>query len=108
MAILLTDRACGIVKTDDLGFIVTGDTEYLGSYGMEHNLLILKTDSLGNLIWEKEYNMSYADIPKSIQSTKNGGYIIAGHTITSDKYSQALLMKFDKNGDSLWTKYFWI
>lgn len=100
------NRARGIVKTDDLGFIIAGDTEYLGPYGLEHNILILKTDSLGNLIWEKEYNMSYADIPKSIQSTKDGGYIIAGLTITSDKYSQALLMKLDKNCDSLWTQTF--
>ncbi len=100
------NRARGIVVADDTGFIIAGDTEYLGPYGFEHNILILKTDSLGNLIWEKEYNMSYADIPKSIQSTKNGGYIIAGLTITSDKYSQALLMKLDKHGDSLWTQTF--
>jgi hypothetical protein len=101
-----SDGADGIVATNDGGFIIGGDTEYLGPYGLEHNILILKTDSLGNLIWEKEYNMSYADITRSIQPTKDGGYIIAGLTITPDKYSQALLMKLDENGDSLWTRTF--
>jgi len=100
------NRARGILKTDDHGFIITGDTDYLGPFGLEENILIIKVDSSGNLLWEKEYNMSYADIPKSIQSTKDGGYIIAGLTITPDKYSQALLMKLDENGDSLWTRTF--
>lgn len=68
-----------VQQTDDSGFVVTG-----------RNWTLLKTDSLGSILWSRDYGSG-----SHVQQTSDGGYIIAG---IPD------LLKTDANGDSVWAK----
>lgn len=81
----------------------------VGSMGNHYdsNLIILKTNTFGNIIWEKEYNMDgyltgtdieLLDSDKLIISVNGEGY---GDVITNQ---WALLFMTNLNGDTLWTQ----
>ena len=101
---------CGysVQQTAD-GYIIVG---YAGIYhftGQQSDLYLVKTDVMGNLVWEKTYGGSgqgQDDWGKSVQQTTDGGYIITGYTKSFGGYGQVWLLKTDNQGDTLWTKTF--
>jgi len=60
---------------------------------------IVKTDALGNILWDKTIGGNFADYFKSIQQTSDGGYILGG-----DSYSDMSGNKTENNvgGWDLW------
>jgi hypothetical protein len=57
--------------------------------------------------WTKTFGGSENDWGHSMQQTTDGGYIIAGLTVSIENGNiDAWLIKTDSNGDSLWTKTF--
>jgi hypothetical protein len=67
-------------------------------------MYLIKTDSLGDTLWTKTYDLSSAcDVGFSILETLDGGYIIAG-CVNWDwgNIEDAFLMKTDFLGDTLW------
>jgi hypothetical protein len=90
----------------DGGYILAGSTSSYGSG--ESDVYLIKTDSLGNLVWSRTYGDVGSDHGLFVQQTSpDGGYIVAG-----DKYSaytggrDIFLIKTDTSGDTLWTKTF--
>ncbi|PCH92892.1 MAG: hypothetical protein COB85_07700, partial [Bacteroidetes bacterium] len=69
---------------------------------------ILYIDSLGNEIWKKSYGKQghqyYPGIGGSFISTFDGGYALGGSVLKPTGDSDAMLYKFDSNGDTLWTR----
>jgi hypothetical protein len=72
-------------------------------------VLVVKTDNLGNTIWDKEFgNDSITERGNSIKQNLDGSYTITG---TSHDYSDwngedILLLKIDQSGDQVWFKKF--
>lgn len=82
------DVANDIELTMDGGYIIAGGSfsrsgDVADNYG-DFDCWIVKIDSLGNLQWQKNYGGSEQDIAYSIKQTKDGGYIVAGYTSSSD------------------------
>ena len=81
------DYAESIQQTSDGGYIVAGiiysDAGDIidGNY-REDDYGIIKLDSVGNKIWDKTYGGSNNDGATSIQQTSDGGYIVAGYTLS--------------------------
>ena len=97
------DRFYSVTETPDSGLVMAGYTNSLGAGG--YDMLVVKTNKLGVVEWEKYYGGSNWDFAYSICSTNDGGYAIAGGTYTFGKGNEDFyLVKVDALGDTLWTK----
>jgi DNA-binding ferritin-like protein (Dps family) len=70
---------------------------------------IFKTDSLGNLLWQKEYgDAQHSTVAQRVIETTNKELIICGRTVShlsGDDWDIALMcMKLDKDGKQIWQK----
>jgi hypothetical protein len=93
-------------KQDDAGFQVVelGDSYALvgrTESGLDKKKIILiKVDPHGQKLWEKTYKGSSAS---SLQSTKDGGFIIAGRIDNKKTGRDALIIKTDSKGSEEWS-----
>ena len=83
-----SDNANSIQQTSDGGFIIAGYTasnngDVSGFHGST-DFWILKTDLTGNIVWQKVLGGSADDNAQSVQQTADGGYIVAGYTLSND------------------------
>jgi len=84
-------------ETFDGGYIIAGWTNSFGA-GL-YDVYLIKTDSLGNLIWVTTYGGTLHDWSNSVQQTLDSGYIVAGYTISfGDPEGDVYLIKTDENG----------
>ncbi len=93
----------GSQQTSDGGYIIAGETDSSGS-GMS-DVYLLKTDSNGNILWEKTYGGPNIDQAMGVQETSDNGNIIVGQTRSYGAGGwDVYLIKTDTNGNALWTK----
>ena len=87
-------------QTKDKGYIVAGVSN--------SNFYLLKTDSLGNVEWEKTFKGNYDESNRIIwvQQTRDGGYIFVGWSSSGLKKSDIHLFKTDSSGNIQWHKIF--
>ncbi len=66
-------------------------------------LVVNKTDTMGNVIWIKEYGGEMNYVGRSIAFTSDGGCVISGtrydSTMYSPRVSENFLLKLDANGN---------
>jgi hypothetical protein len=96
------------VELPDGGFVLHGGT-YHGYDNSE--ILVLRLDPAGNLLWQKWYGASYASQPADsaydVQYTSDGGFIVAGFKRFPDaSEADFLTFKLDAAGTILWQKAF--
>jgi hypothetical protein len=72
------DEGFSIGITSDGGYIITGYTRSFGAGG--YDVYVVKTDSVGGLLWTRTFGGSSSDFGESVQQTSDGGYIVAGYT----------------------------
>jgi hypothetical protein len=97
-------RAQFIRQTSDEGFIVAGHQISLGTDNWD--ILIMKLDAEGNLMWQKTYGGSSFDDPACVQETSDGGYVVAASTssFSDDGNMDAWILKLDSEGNIVWQK----
>lgn len=91
-----------VQQTRDGGYIITGYTDSQG--GANGNVLLIKTDALGDTTWTRVFGGDAPEIGHSVLQTQDGGYIVAGLKDTT--YGAGLgavwLIKTGANGDVVW------
>jgi hypothetical protein len=99
------DRGHSVQQTVDGGFIVAGSTESLSTG--DNDVYLIRTDAQGDTLWTRSYGGTRHDFGYSVQQTSDGGYIIAGTTLSfgAGDYD-VYLIKTDALGDTLWTRTF--
>lgn len=93
------------LKTNDNKIYLTG---YTDSSNTDSDILLIKTDTLGNEIWKKKIgNIGWDEQAYSIKYTQDNNLIIAGykkfHTNTT---SGDYIVKIDTSGSVLWDRYY--
>ena len=105
------------ILTDDGGFLLAGssgssDGDLTGNNG-NSDFWILKTDSVGNLIWQKNYGGSRTEVLNQIISHSEGGYFAAGYSNSEDgdvtggsSSDDYWVIRLDDSGNLVWEKSF--
>ena len=88
------DRGHSVQQTSDGGYIITGLS------GRKPNLLLIKTDSNGEIECEKSYGEEW-DMGKEVYQASDGGYIIVGNLRLSlgNEKSNIGVIKTDPEGN---------
>ncbi len=96
------EYASSVQQTSDGGYIVAGlTTHFRGNL----DILLIKTDANGNIIWAKTYEGTNYEYVYSVQQTSDGGYIVAGLTGSFGAgESDIFLIKTDAKGNIQWAK----
>ncbi len=84
---------------------ITSNTSILSDYW------VIKTDSIGNIIWQKTYGGSQFELLYDISNTVDKGYIVIGTSDSNDSVvvgnhgtNDYWLIKLDSNGNKQWQK----
>lgn len=101
------EEAMDVIESNG-GYVLCGGESSFGS-GL-YDVLLMKTDLGGNLLWSKTYGGAYIEDCYSIVEVPSGGYALAGYTETfgpgnsrGTDSSNAFVIRTDWNGDTLWT-----
>jgi len=101
----LPDYANSCLETSDGHYLVCGYT-YSSGAG-DADVLVFKTDTLGNMIWSKTFGGTGFETGKSICETSDGKYLVFGYT---ESYGNGIddeyLLKLDTAGNLIWQKTF--
>jgi len=91
------DVARYVQQTSDGGYILAGGTR---SYGAgKDDVWLIKTDAQGKKLWDHTFGGLGYDVANSVQQTSDGGYILAGWTISYGAgVEDAWIIKTNANG----------
>ena len=106
------NQAHSVQQTDDGGLIILGQTTLPGIGGRASWLI--RTDAQGNKKWNRIFHptdaarMRVDNWARSVQQTKDGGFIIAGKRMSSADLGWGLmwLIKTNSDGEKQWDKTF--
>jgi len=99
------ERGLALLETKDSGLIIVGTTSSKGAGNSD--LWLIKTDSEGEMMWDKTFGGAAADEGWAILEVADGGYLVAGVTESEGSGGKDLwLIKTDSDGDEKWEKTF--
>ena len=105
-----------LIETADHGFLLTGATlsvngDITNSHGA-YDSWVVKTDSLGNLEWQKTFGGSGDEYFNQTIETADGNYLSLGRTFSNNGdvsqligYADVWVVKYDQNGFIIWEKH---
>ncbi|UCE37750.1 MAG: Ig-like domain-containing protein [Thermoplasmata archaeon] len=99
----LGDVGNSVQQTPDGGYIIAGQT---ASWGAGNNdAWLIKTDSGGDLKWNRTFGGSFGDVGQEVQVTSDKGYIITGSTSSwGAGKADAWVIKVSGLGSEVWNK----
>lgn len=97
-----TDKSVALCSSG--GFIYS--TGYTYAYNQDRNFCTIKYDAAGNKVWVKTFNgpNSDTDEPTAIAGDGSGNIYVAGRSKNANNDYDMFLIKYNANGDTLWTR----
>lgn len=96
-----TDLGRWVQQTADGGYILTG-SKSSNSTSTIREVWLIKTDRMGNKLWEQVYNQGELNAGLRVLIARDGGYVIAG----AGRDPAIFLIKTDANGKQQWMQSF--
>ena len=95
-----------IQNTSDGNFITTGVVNFGFSDPRYYDAYIAKLDTMGNVLWQKNYGGDYRQWTREVKETSDSGFILGGYnepngTAASISY---YLVRTNSFGDTTWTR----
>lgn len=90
----------GLTVSDDGGLVIAGSTQSFGE-GFS-NVLVCKTSLAGDSLWARVHGGARADLGYAIESTLDGGFIIAGSSNSFSASGDIYALKLDVAGNLEW------
>jgi hypothetical protein len=101
------DQSTELKLTPDGKVIIVGKTASSGTY---NDVLLIKTDLNGNLIWRKRFGNTYDEIYNSIEVVKNNTeYLLGGrygYSSSGTDYYDMSIMRTDTAGNIIWQQQY--
>ncbi len=110
------EEAKAIQQTTDGGYVVAGYSKSIngdvtGNHGGSYDYWVVKLDSAGTIAWQKSIGGTASDGAYFIQQTTDGGYVVAGSSISNDGdvtgnhgSNDYWVVKLDSTGTIEWQK----
>lgn len=114
------DYGTCIIQTQDEGYLIgvnsystNGDAQF-NNKGQD-DLWLIKINSNGTIIWQKNFGGSQSDFPESLIETDNGDFIIGGYSISvgGDMWQRKYMygrdcwvFRINSTGTLIWSKAF--
>ena len=96
------DDARSVQPTTDGGYVIVGATRRSFGNGDFDDVYLIKTDSQGYEQWSRTFGGSGWDVGWSGLQTNDGGFILVGHTQTSENDdTDVWLIKTDSQGNTI-------
>ena len=96
-----TGKSIAIDSNDNI--VVVGSSVFSSNYSTD--IVVLKYDSSGNLIWDKGLQLPSDDFAEDVSIDSYNNIIVAGWSLKNFN-SDWLTIKFSSFGDTLWTRRF--
>ena len=97
------------ILESDPGYVVCGVSGVISNGYMFRRIVLTSIDDQGNQVWWKTYGEDFHDyyvgFMRGCINTSDGGYVVSG-SIYDTITSVGLLIKFNQNGDSLWSRIY--
>lgn len=96
------DNVQVIREAGDGGCLMAGRT--CAQRSGDDNIYLVKTDSSGNMVWEKTVGGRGPDFIKEMRPTGDGGWVLAGTTGSFQGWENIYLFKVDASGQLAWER----
>ena len=97
------DLGFGLIQDSNGDYLIVGQTDGFGNGN--NDILLLKVDSKGTLLWQKAYGGPGNDQGWSITPNREGGYYLVGRK-EFDGNADLYLFKIDQSGELIWDRNF--
>lgn len=94
------DKAYDILTAETGGFLMTGIREVTGN---GYDMFLAETNADGDTVWTKTYGGSDWDFAYSLDTTFDGGMVVAGETYSyGNGNADGIIFKTNATGDTIW------
>ena len=112
-----TDTAYDSIQTQDGNFLIMGSSDSddvdINNNKGTYDFWVVKLNNTGTLLWEKSFGGTEIDEARTITSTADGNFLIAGDSRSNDidlstnnGAADVWIIKINSDGDLLWEKTF--
>src|SRR5262245_8312993 len=90
-----------VQTTPDNGYVIA--TNLYEPSSNTRDVFVFKLDSFGSIQWEKSYGGTADEVSNAIETTSDGGYIVAGYTTSYGAGDRDVwILKLDSAGNIDW------
>lgn len=98
------DGSSELIQLEDNNLMLFGFTKNF--WATSRDFMLQKMDSEGELLWRKRYGGEAYEESQGFVHTKEGDFILNGHSSSSDPNHDLFVVKVDANGDEIWNKHY--